>query len=328
MSLYTGKTVTLCEVGPRDGLQNERTILTTDEKVRLIERAVTSGFKVVEAGSFVSPKAVPQMADTDEVFRRLTKASGVEYRALIANRKGLERAALCGCTKVKLNVSASETHNLKNLNCTPAESAARFAPIVEAAKNPAAAGIAAPENSADGSATALPQRIEVSGSISMAFGSPWDKEISMDTVCSIVDAYLAAGVTEISLSDASGQAYPGQVYDMCCEMKKRYPEVKFWLHFHNTRGLGIANILAGIEAGFTNFDSAFAGVGGCPFVPGATGNVASEDVIHAMKGCDVHTGIDLDMAIETARRVRDAVGHPTDSFLLRAGRADRILIEK
>ena len=307
MSLYTGKTITLCEVGPRDGLQNEQKILTTDEKVRLIERAVSSGFKVVEVGSFMSPKAVPQMADTDEVFRRLTKAPGVEYRALIANMKGLERAADCGCVKTKLNVSASETHNLKNLNCTPAESVARFAPIVEAAKE---------------------KKIEVSGSISMAFGSPWDSEIPVSTVCSIIDAYLAAGVTEISLSDASGQAYPGQVYDICEEMKKRYPEVKFWLHFHNTRGLGIANILAGIEAGFTNFDSAFAGVGGCPFVPGATGNVASEDVVHAMKGCGVHTGIDLDMAIETARRVAEAVGHPTDSSMLRAGRADRILLRK
>ena len=307
MSLYTGKTITLCEVGPRDGLQNEQKILSTDEKVCLIERAVSSGFKVVEVGSFMSPKAVPQMADTDEVFRRLAKAPGVEYRALIANMKGLERAADCGCVKTKLNVSASETHNLKNLNCTPAESVARFAPIVEAAKE---------------------KKIEVSGSISMAFGSPWDSEIPVSTVCSIIDAYLAAGVTEISLSDASGQAYPGQVYDICEEMKKRYPEVKFWLHFHNTRGLGIANILAGIEAGFTNFDSAFAGVGGCPFVPGATGNVASEDVVHAMKGCGVHTGIDLDMAIETARRVAEAVGHPTDSSMLRAGRADRILLRK
>lgn len=307
MSLYTGKTITLCEVGPRDGLQNEQKILSTDEKVCLIERAVSSGFKVVEVGSFMSPKAVPQMADTDEVFRRLTKAPGVEYRALIANMKGLERAADCGCVKTKLNVSASETHNLKNLNCTPAESVARFAPIVEAAKE---------------------KKIEVSGSISMAFGSPWDSEIPVSTICSIIDAYLAAGVSEISLSDASGQAYPGQVYDICEEMKKRYPEVKFWLHFHNTRGLGIANILAGIEAGFTNFDSAFAGVGGCPFVPGATGNVASEDVVHAMKGCGVHTGIDLDMAIETARRVAEAVGHPTDSSMLRAGRADRILLRK
>ena len=326
MSLYTGKTITLCEVGPRDGLQNEQKILTTDEKVRLIERAVSSGFKVVEVGSFMSPKAVPQMADTDEVFRRLAKAPGVEYRALIANMKGLFRAAACGCVKTKLNVSASETHNLKNLNCTPAESVARFAPIVEAAADPEKLAALMAEN---GTAAVIPgQKIEVSGSISMAFGSPWDSEIPVSTVCSIIDAYLAAGVTEISLSDASGQAYPGQVYDICEEMKKRYPEVKFWLHFHNTRGLGIANILAGIEAGFANFDSAFAGVGGCPFVPGATGNVASEDVVHAMKGCGVHTGIDLDMAIETARRVAEAVGHPTDSSMLRAGRADRILLRK
>lgn len=298
--------ITLCEVGPRDGLQNEKTILNTEDKIALIEDSVKAGFKVIEVGSFVSPKAVPQTADTDEVFRRLKRESGVEYRALIANLKGAERAAACGCEKVKLNVSASETHNLRNLNCTPAESVAKFSPCVELASE---------------------HGIEVSGSISMAFGSPWDKEIPTDTVCGIVDAYLAAGVTEISLSDASGQAYPRQVYEMGLAMKKRYPEVLFWMHFHNTRGMAMANILAGIQAGFTHFDTSFAGLGGCPFVPGASGNVSTEDVVHMCDGCGIETGIDLDRVIEIGKKARELFGH-ADSSILRAGRADRILSEK
>lgn len=295
--------VILCEVGPRDGLQNEKQILSIEDKVRLIDMATEAGFPVIEVGSFVSPKAVPQMADTDEVFRRINRKEGVEYRALIANRKGVERAAACGCKKVKLNVSASVSHNLANLNCTPAESVARFADCVQAAKD---AGM------------------EASGSVSMAFGSPWDAEIPVGDVKAIIDAYLAAGVTEISLSDASGQAYPVQVSSMCEEMKKAYPEVTFWLHFHNTRGLGPANILAGMAAGFTRFDSSFAGVGGCPFVPGATGNVASEDLVNMCLQNGTETGIDLKKCMETARLLADILGHGTDSALLRAGTVEEL----
>lgn len=298
--------ITLCEVGPRDGLQNEKTILTTEEKLRLIQGAANAGFSVIEAGSFVSPKAVPQMANTDEVFQKLERKDGVEYRALIANVKGVERAAACGCKKVKLNVSASKAHNLANLNCTPAESVARFGACVDAAKN---AGI------------------EVSGSISMAFGSPWDREIPLSDVKEITDSYLKVGITEISLSDASGQAYPSQVSQICGEMARDYPQVKWWLHFHNTRGLGIANILSGMQAGFTRFDTSFAGVGGCPFVPGAAGNVATEDVAHMCEEMKIATGLDLDKVLEVGRLLVRIVGHGTDSYLLRAGRSKDLIRE-
>ena len=208
------KKVRFCEVGIRDGLQNEKQIVSAEEKIELINMMTDAGFPVIEVGSFVSPKAVPQMANTDEVFKGIKRKDGVEYRALIANARGVDRAIACGCTKVKLNVSASVAHNLANLNRTPAQSVAGFAECVEKAH---AAGI------------------EISGSISMAFGSPWDKEIPIQDVKDIVDAYLAVGIDEISLSDASGMAYPSQVYDMCMEMKKCYPNVKWWLHFHNTR---------------------------------------------------------------------------------------------
>ena len=296
--------IRICEVGPRDGLQNEKKILTTEEKISLIEGAAEAGIPVIEVGSFVHPKAVPQMADTDQVFRTMRRKDGVEYRALVANLKGVERAVACGCTKVKLNVSASKQHNLANLNCTPAESVSRFVPCVELAKS---------------------QNMDISGSISMAFGSPWDREISLSDVKELVEAYLAAGVTEISLSDASGQANPRQVYGMCTEMAKAYPQVSWWLHFHNTRGLGIANIVAGMQAGFTQFDASFAGVGGCPFVPGAAGNVATEDVLHLCEEMGVQTGVNLDAMLEVSRKLTAMVEHPTDSYVLKAGKSSELI---
>jgi hydroxymethylglutaryl-CoA lyase len=300
------KSIRICEVGLRDGLQNEKHMLSTEEKIELADAMTDAGFPVIEIGSFVSPKAVPQMANTDDVFRGIRKKDGVEYRALIANARGVDRAVACGCTKVKLNVSASVAHNLANLNCTPAESVAGFAECVRKAED---AGIG------------------ISGSISMAFGSPWDREIPMKDVKDIVEAYLSVGIDEISLSDASGMAYPTQVYDMCSEMKRSYPNVSWWLHFHNTRGLGIANILAGMQAGMTQYDTSFAGVGGCPFVPGAAGNVATEDALHMCDEMNVQTGIDLDRAMNISRRVVELVGHSTDSYLLRAGKSKDMIRE-
>lgn len=306
MAFELVKQVRLCEVGPRDGIQSEKVYPNTQQKIELVNLIADAGFPVIEVGSFVSPKAVPQMADTDEVFRNIEQKEGVEYRALIANAKGVDRAAACGCKKVKLNVSASVAHNLANLNCTPAQSVAKFAESVDKA---GAAGIA------------------ISGSISMAFGSPWDRDIPVSDIKTIVESYLSVGIDEISLSDASGMAYPTQVYELCTEMKKAYPQVNWWLHFHNTRGLGLSNIIAGMQAGFTQYDSSFAGVGGCPFVPGAAGNVTTEDLVHMLMECGVETGIDLDKAMLISRKVVDIVGHRTDSFLLRAGKRSELIRE-
>ena len=306
MSMELVKQIRICEVGLRDGLQNEKTMLSVKDKIGLVNQIAQAGVPVIEVGSFVSPKAVPQMANTDEVFLGIQRKDGVEYRALIANVRGVDRAVACGCTKVKLNVSASVSHNLANLNRTPAQSVAGFQECVEKAK---VVGIG------------------ISGSISMAFGSPWDKEIPIQDVKDIVDAYLAVGVDEISLSDASGMAYPTQVYGICKEMRRCYPQVNWWLHFHNTRGLGISNILAGMQAGFTQFDTSFAGIGGCPFVPGAAGNVATEDVLHMCNEIGIETGIDLDQVMEISRKVAGLVGHSTDSYLLRAGKSKDLIRE-
>lgn len=298
--------IRLCEVGTRDGLQNEKTCLSADEKAELIDAMSDAGFPVIEVGSFMKPAAVPQMADTDEVFTKIHRKEGVEYRALIANLKGVERAVACGCTKVKLNVSASVAHNLANLNRTPAQTVAKFAECVDKARQ---------------------VNIGISGSISMPFGSPWDKEIPVSNVKDIVKAYLDVGVTEISLSDAAGVAFPTQVYAMCSDMRDSFPQVSWWLHFHNTRGLGIANILSAMEAGFTQFDSSFAGVGGCPFVPGAAGNVTTEDVLNMCDQMGVKTSIDLDKAMDISRRVVELLGHSTDSYLLRAGKPSDLFRE-
>lgn len=296
--------VTICEVGPRDGLQNESKILSVDEKVELIDYISDAGFKVIEIGSFMNPKAVPQMANTDEVFKKINKKDGVEYRALIPNVRGVDRAIECGCKKVKLNVSASRAHNLANLNRTPEESVAGF------------------KDAAD---KAVTNGLEISGSISMPFGSPWEHKIPISDVKAIVDAYLNVGIKEISLSDASGMAMPTQVYSLCTEMKKSYPQVKWILHFHNTRGMGIANIIAGMEAGIDWFDTSFGGLGGCPFVPGAAGNVITEDVLHMCDEMGIETRVDLDKAIDIANRVREIVGHDLPSYILKAGKNSDLL---
>ncbi len=293
--------ITLCEVGLRDGLQNEPKVLETDQKVSLLRGLAEAGFKVIEVGSFMHPKAVPQMANTDEVYKAVGgQIPGVELRALIPNLRGIQRAIACGCKKVKLNVSASRMHNLKNLNMTPEESVAGFAGVVDAGK----------ENG-----------IEVSGSISMPFASPWEGRTPVEDVDAIIEAYLKVGITEISLSDASGMAVPNQVYDLCAHVREKYPQCSWWLHFHNTRGMAMANIMAAMEAGMTQFDSSFGGLGGCPFVPGAAGNISTEDVLHMCEECGIETGVDIAKVISLSKDLREILGHEMESYILRAGRS-------
>ena len=297
--------ITLCEVGLRDGLQNECMCLPTDEKIAIVRQLIDAGFKVIEVGSFMHPKAVPQMADTDEVFKAIGQVEGIELRGLIPNLRGVQRAIDCGCKKVKLNVSASRKHNLKNLNMTPEESVAGFASCVEAAEN---AGI------------------EISGSISMPFASPWEGVTPVETVDSIIEAYLNVGITEISLSDASGMATPAQVNSLCRHVLEKYPQATWWLHFHNTRGMAAANIVAAMDAGMTQFDTSFGGLGGCPFVPGAAGNISTEDIVHMCDESGIETGIDVVKIMEISRHLKEVLGHDLESYVLRAGRS-RDLIE-
>ena len=292
--------ITLCEVGLRDGLQNETYILNTEQKLEMLRGLIDAKFPVIEVGSFMHPRAVPQMANTDEVFKAIGDVPGVELRALIPNLRGIQRAIDCGCKKVKLNVSASRQHNLKNLNMTPEESVAGFASCVDAA---------------------VESGIAISGSISMPFASPWEGRITEEDVDAIIEAYLKVGITEISLSDTSGMAVPNQVYNLCCHIKEKYPQATWWLHFHNTRGLAMANIMAAMEAGMDRFDSSFGGLGGCPFVPGAAGNISTEDVLHLCEESGIATGIDITKVIELSRKLKELLNHDMDSYILRAGRS-------
>ncbi|MCQ4834169.1 hydroxymethylglutaryl-CoA lyase [[Clostridium] symbiosum] len=292
--------ITLCEVGLRDGLQNETYILNTEQKLEMLRGLIDAKFPVIEVGSFMHPRAVPQMANTDEVFKAIGDVPGVELRALIPNLRGIQRAIDCGCKKVKLNVSASRQHNLKNLNMTPEESVAGFASCVDAA---------------------VENGIAISGSISMPFASPWEDRITEEDVDAIIEAYLKVGITEISLSDTSGMAVPNQVYNLCCHIKEKYPQATWWLHFHNTRGLAMANIMAAMEAGMDRFDSSFGGLGGCPFVPGAAGNISTEDVLHLCEESGIATGIDITKVIELSRKLKELLNHDMDSYILRAGRS-------
>lgn len=303
--MHLPEEITICEVGLRDGLQNEKTLLATEDKISLIRDLVDAGVPVIEVGSFMNPKWVPQMADTDALFHALDgQFSNVEFRALIPNLRGVQRAADCRCKKVKLNVSASREHNLRNLNMTPEESMAGFVDCVKAAQD---------------------NGIEISGSISMPFGSPWEGRLPQSDVDAIIDAYLDVGIHEISLSDASGMAVPTQVNEMCNHVRTKFPTVSWWLHFHNTRGMAVANIIAAMEAGMTQFDTSFGGYGGCPFVPGAAGNVSTEDVLHMCEESEIHTGIDVVKMMAISRKALALLGHSADSYLLRAGRSQDLI---
>lgn len=293
--------VVLCEVGPRDGLQNEKTMLSTEQKIELIERMADAGAPVIEIGSFVHPKAVPSMADTDEVAKGIRKKDGVGYRALVLNKKGIERALAAGVTKAKLTVSASPTHSKQNSNSTPEEVVRSFTECAEFA-------------TANG--------VTLSGAVSTAFGYYAEGVIGLDKVTPLVDAYLNLGVTEISMSDSTGFANPKQVYEYMAFLLTKYPQVKWTLHTHNTRGMAIANIYSAMTAGVSHFDASFAGIGGCPFAPGASGNIATEDVVNMMHAMGIETGYDLEKTLDVAETVQLRLGHASDSAMLRVERGE------
>ena len=307
MTLAWPEEVTFCEVGLRDGLQNEKTIPSVEQKLQLLNAVVDSGIRIIEVGAFVHPKAVPQMADTDALCRAMTKVDGVEYRALVPNIKGVQRAFDAGLTKAKLTVSASEAHCLANFNSTPVKMVEGFADCAEfAAKN----------------------NMILSGAISTSFGCPFIGKVPVEMVENAVRSFVKLGITELSLSDTTGMANPRQVFELGTQMIQMFPEVKWVMHFHNTRDMALANIVTAIQAGIRMFDGAFAGLGGCPFAPGASGNVASEDVIHMLHEMGIDTGIDLLKAMDTARLAAEFVGHPANSTVLKAGRCADLVKEK
>lgn len=281
------KRVKMVEVGARDGLQNEPGAVPTDVKVALIERLADAGLTVIEAGSFVSPKAVPQMADTDAVLARIRRKPGVSYPAITFNLKGFERALAAKVEEVAVGSAASETFSQRNANASVQESLDRSQAICEAARG---------------------HGIRVRGYVSCVLGCPYEGETSVGLVAEVAAKLLAMGCYEVSLGDTIGVGTPEKAKRMIEATAKAVPLDKLALHFHDTYGQALANIYAGLELGIAVVDSSVSGLGGCPYAPGAAGNVASEDVLYMLNGLGIETGVDLDRLAEAGRFITGHLG--------------------
>ena len=291
------KFVRMVEVGPRDGLQNEKSMVPTAVKVELVDRLSDAGLTVVEAASFVSPKWVPQMGDSAEVLAGIARKPGVRYAALTPNVKGLEGALAAKADEVAVFGAASESFSQKNINCSIAESLDRFAPVMEQAK---AAGV------------------PVRGYVSCVLGCPYEGEIAPKAVADVAERLFAMGCYEVSLGDTIGTGTPTKAQLMIAAVAERVPVEKIAVHFHDTYGQALANILAALQMGVAVVDSSVAGLGGCPYAKGASGNVASEDVLYMLNGLGIKTGVDLDTLIAAGAFISDAIGRPTASKVARA----------
>jgi hydroxymethylglutaryl-CoA lyase len=291
------KRVKMVEVGPRDGLQNEPGSVPAEVKVALIDRLSDTGFQVVEAGSFVSPKWVPQMTDTAEVMARIRRKPGVTYPVLVPNMKGLEAAIAAKATEVAGFAAATEAFSKRNTNCTIAQSMQRQAEVCKAA---------------------LSAGLRVRGYISVVLGCPYEGEVKPEAVAAVSQRLYDMGCYEISLGDTIGTGTPAKAQRMIETVAKKIPVEKLAGHFHDTYGQALANILAVMEMGVATFDSSVAGLGGCPYAKGATGNVASEDVLYMLDGLGIETGVDMDKLLDAAEFICAQLKRPTVS---RAGRA-------
>lgn len=290
--------VIICEVAPRDGFQAESEWIPTEEKVRIVRELIRTGVQSIEITSFVHPKAIPQLKDAEEVVRQVQDIEGTKFRALVPNVKGAQRAIDAGIKKLKLMLSATDSHSLSNANCLVKEAQDGFLPIVELAEK---------------------HGVKVGGSISVMFGCPYDGKVPMERIIEILERYQMMGIDEISLADTTGMANPKQVYDILGMIRKEFPNMTYTMHLHNTRGMALANAVAALQQGVVDFDSSIAGLGGCPYAPNATGNLATEDLVHAFSEMGIETGIDLDKLLDVARDVKRSIGHDGGSFLLTAG---------
>ena len=295
--------ISVREVGPRDGLQNEDPV-PTEDKVELIDRLSATGVRRIEAVSFVRPAAIPQMADADEVWKRITRAPAVRYSALVPNLRGAARALDCGVTEIEAVVSASDTHNRKNVNRGTAESLDDIAVLIDRAHQRGAAC----------------QVI-----VSTAWGCPYEGDVPPARVISVAGRAVADGADSISFGDTTGMATPRRVRELVGGFRSAYPDIQLNLHFHNTRGTGLANVLTALELGVTDFDASVGGLGGCPYAPGATGNIATEELVHMVEDMGVATGIDLAAMIDAAADAERIIGRRLPSQVLRAGPRTRTI---
>ena len=283
------KKVRIVEVGPRDGLQNEKTTVSVETKVTLIDKLSDSGLQTIEAGAFVSPKWVPQMADTDKVYAAIQKKPGVSYPVLVPNAKGMEAAVAAGVKEIAVFAAASESFSQKNINCSIAESIERFRPVMDEAKK---------------------HGIKVRGYVSCVLGCPYEGEIKPDAVVKVAKALHDMGCYEISLGDTIGTGTPEKTRVLLQAVKKEIPVAAIAVHFHDTYGQALANILVALEEGIAVVDSATGGLGGCPYAKGATGNVATEDVLYMLNGMGIETGVSIEKIAEAGRFIAGELQRP------------------
>jgi hydroxymethylglutaryl-CoA lyase len=296
-------TVRIREVGPRDGFQNEPETIPTAEKIRLVDLLSATGLKRLEVTSFVRPEVIPQLSDAEEVLAGVQRRAGVAFSVLIPNERGLERALGLRDRFDEINVfvSASETHNRKNVNRSIEESLAGLARTLT---------------------TAGEAGLRCEGVISTSFGCPYEGEVPPERVFAIAERLVAEGCSEIGFGDTTGMANPRQVGEFFAAARERLDGVELTAHFHNTRGQGLANVLAALEQGIDSFESSFGELGGCPVPPGATGNIASEDLVSMLHEMEIETGIDLPALVAASREAQDALGRPLGSHVLTAGPVD------
>ncbi|WP_209124274.1 hydroxymethylglutaryl-CoA lyase [Alkalihalobacillus sp. BA299] len=297
--------VTITEVCPRDGFQSLPDSIPTDEKIEIVNKLIDCNYKQIEITSFVHPKAIPQLKDATEVVQGIKRNNSVKLRALIPNLRGLDRAIVAGVDKVKLMLSASDSHSLNNANSKTFDAMKGFESLVKRASE---------------------STVIVSGSISVAFGCPYEGEVPIERLSAICERYIDLGILDLSLADTTGMANPFKVKQVIRVLREKYPQLKFSLHLHNTRGMAFANAVAGLEEGVTDFDSSVAGLGGCPYAPNASGNIASEDLIHGFEEMGINTGVDLDKLINIAKILEGKFPIQSDSFILKAGKCSDLHI--
>src|SRR5262245_937753 len=294
--------VTICEVGTRDGFQIEPEFIPTEAKIEVVDALSEAGVPRVEVTSFVHPEVVPQLRDAETVMAKIRRRAGTRYAALVPNDKGAVRAVDAGVDAIHTVLSASESHNLANVNMTIAESLDKLRAVMDVAER---------------------ARVPVACGISTSFGCPFEGEVPVDRLERVVGALVGMGARAIGLADTTGMANPKQVGRVLERLVARFPGVAWTLHTHDTRAMAIPNILAAMEFGVTHFDSSIGGLGGCPFAPGASGNVCSEDLVHCLHSMGVDTGIDLDRLVDVSRRVQDVVGRTLPGQIVKAGKWDR-----
>ena len=291
--------VTVAEVGPRDGFQIEKQFIPTDKKIEIINALSRTGLKVIQVTSFVHPKAIPQLADSEEVMSRIDRLPGISYRVLAPNLKGVLRAIPLKPDKINLMMSVTESHNRANANRSIEESLKDFENFIP---------------------MILDAGISVVGGMGCALGCPFEGRVSTQQIERVVDRYIAMGIRSIGIADTIGVGNPKLVYDVVSHLKKRYPEIHWHMHLHNNRDLALANILAAMQAGVTEFDGAIGGLGGCPYAPNAAGNISTEDLVNMLTEMGIETGVNLDALLSVSEMVQKVVPHPLNSALTKSGK--------